>query len=368
MNLLLSTIIANHFSVSNAIIKLMTEFVLALIKVRDVNLTSIAIAICSQCKVESEYRKLQRFFANVEICYVCLAKLIIKLAKLENDKWVLVLDRTNWKFGKLDINILVLSIDCFGIGVPILWSMLDNNGGSSNTLERKELINRFIEIFGTDVIESLLGDREFIGDNWLKFLDDKGINFYIRIKANLTIGRSESELVTANHLIKKLKNEEFIVLKGLRYLGKNYRGPKVKIAARRNDKGELMIIATNDDANIALKMYTNRWSIECLFGCLKTRGFNFENTHLVHLDRIEKLLALLAIAFTLCHVVGIWRNEIEPIKIKRHQRKAKSLFRHGLDFLRKLLFDPNIMKTKIEEIIDKLPPPNLYKFRRLGVC
>ena len=86
-----------------------------------------------------------------------------------------------------------------------------------------------------------------------------------------------------------------------------------------------MIIATNDNENIALKMYSNRWSIECLFGSLKNRGFNFENTHLIHLDRIEKLLVLLAITFTLCHVLGIWQNEIESIKIKRHRQKAKSL-------------------------------------------
>ena len=368
MNLVLSTIIGEHFLVSNAIIKLMTEFILSLIKVRDVNLTSIAIAISGQCKVESNYRKIQRFFASVEICSVSLSKLIIKLAKLETKKWILILDRTNWKFGKLDINILVLTIDCLGVGIPILWLVLDNNGGSSNSKQRKELINRFVEIFGSDVIESLLGDREFIGDNWLKFLDDNGINFYIRIKSNLTIGRSAGELVTANHLVKKLKNGEFIVLNGLRHLGKKYLGPKVKIAARRNDKGELMIIATNDNANIALKMYSNRWSIECLFASLKTRGFNFENTHLVDLNRIEKLLALLAITFTLCHVLGIWRNEIEPIRIKKHQRKSKSLFRHGLDFLRKLLFDPEIMKAKIEEVIDKLSTANPYNSKRLELC
>ena len=206
-----------------------------------------------------------------------MSKLIIKLAKLETKKWILILDRTNWKFGKLDINILVLTIDCLGVGIPILWLVLDDNGGSSNSKQRKELINRFVEIFGSDVIESLLGDREFIGDNWLKFLDDNGINFYIRIKSNLTIGRSTGGLVTANHWVKKVKNGEFIVLNGLRHLGKKYLGPKVKIAARRNDKGELMIIATNDNANIALKMYSNRWSIECLFASLKTRGFNFED-------------------------------------------------------------------------------------------
>ena len=110
------------------------------------------------------------------------------------------------------------------------------------------------------------------------------------------------------------------------------------------------------------------YTIECLFASLKTRGFNFENTHLVHLDRIEKLLAMLAIAFTLCHVCGIWQNEVEPIKIKNHKRKSKSLFRCGLDFLRKLLFDPEKMKIKIDEITDKLHPSNQYKARDVGIC
>lgn len=169
-------------------------------------------------------------------------------------------------------------------------------------------------------------------------------------------------------MVGKLKNDEFIVLKGSRYLGKKYQGPKVKIAARRNDKGELMVIATNDNANITLKMYSNRWSIECLFGSLKTRGFNFENTHIVNLDRIEKLLALLAITFTLCHVTGIWRNQIEPIKIKQHQRKEKSLFRYGLDFLRQLLLSPNLIGAKIKALIDKLDPPNPYTFKEFNLC
>ena len=133
----------------------------------------------------------------------------------------------------------------------------------------------------------LLGDREFIGDEWLKFLSDRGIAFYIRIRSDITIGRAQTELVTANHLVKKLKNNESRIFKGERYLGKNYHGPKVKIAACRNDEGELMIIATNDNAYKAISLYRERWSIENLFGCLKTRGFNFENTHITNLDRTE---------------------------------------------------------------------------------
>ena len=65
--------------------------ILALIKVRDVNLISIALLICGKSQIESGYHKLQRFFTNTEICYVCLAKLIVNLAKVGDKKWVLVI-------------------------------------------------------------------------------------------------------------------------------------------------------------------------------------------------------------------------------------------------------------------------------------
>lgn len=353
---------------SSAIVKLVTEFVLALIHLRNVNLTEIALAICGEAQVSSGYRRLQRFFAKAEICSKCLAKLLVKLAKLEDKKWMLIMDRTNWKFGRLHINILVLSIESFGVSIPVLWSMLDNKGGNSNRKQREDLLNSFIKIFGTKTISSLLADREFIGDHWLKFLQDKGINFYIRIRSDLTIGRSEGELVTANSKVKKLKNNESIVLKGQRYLGKNYRGPKVRIAALRSDKGELVIIATNDKPGCALEIYRQRWAIESLFGCLKTRGFNFENTHMTELAKIEKLLAILAIAFTLCHIVGIWRHEAKPITLKTHKRKSMSLFRYGLDYLRQMLFRPLDLVTKLLDIIYLFRPQDSYNQKSLIIC
>ena len=239
-----------------------------------------------------------------------------------------------------------------------VWTMLDKEGASNN-LERQHLIKRFIEVFGINKIEALLGDREFIGDLWLSFLDDNKIPFYIRIKQNLTIGRTGKELVTANNTVRKLKNGEELVLRGRRYLGQNYKGPKVGVAALRNEEGELVIIATNDKASGALALYSRRWEIECLFSCLKTRGFNFEDTHLVNLDRINKLLGILAIAFTFAYVVGIWQNEIKPIKYKKHGRKAISLFRYGLDYLSRIMFFVTQMTQQIEEIIEKFIKPLL---------
>ena len=53
------------------------------------------------------------------------------------------------------------------------------------------------------------------------------------------------------------------------------------------------MVATNTDPKVALAHYRRRWEIETLFAATKTRGFNLEDTHIVHPDRIGKLLAVL---------------------------------------------------------------------------
>ncbi|WP_039329772.1 MULTISPECIES: hypothetical protein [Myroides] len=72
-----------------------------------------------------------------------ISRLIFALISTE-ESYVLVMDRTNWKFGKQDINILMLGISYKNMCFPILFKMLDKRG-NSNTNERKELINTFID-------------------------------------------------------------------------------------------------------------------------------------------------------------------------------------------------------------------------------
>ena len=50
-------------------------------------------------------------------------------------------------------------------------------------------------------------------------------------------------------------------------------------------------------------------------------------------------MALPAIAFCWAVVVGEWLTRHKPLKVKKHGRKCKSLFRHGLDYLRRILCD-----------------------------
>ena len=86
--------------------------------------------------------------------------------------------------------------------------------------------------------------------------------------------------------------------------------------------GEYVILVTDKDPEQAMEDYKIRWEIETLFGCLKTRGFNFESTHLIDPERIKKLVAVLAITFCWCHITGEWAQTLKANKDKKAWKKG----------------------------------------------
>src|SRR5690606_9183506 len=104
-------------------------------------------------------------------------------------------------------------------------------------------------------------------------------------------------------------------------------GHWVSLVIKRLDSkdDEYLIIITNTYAYLALRMYQRRWSIETFFQSIKQRGFRIEDTHLDDLERLRKLFALVAIAFTVCLHIGRWCDKYhKSIEIKNHGYKANS--------------------------------------------
>jgi len=80
-----------------------------LIKVRTVNLSQLAVVFSGSAKISSNYKRLQRFLRHFDWELDWGATVIAQLF-CPNDPWILSVDRTNWQFGKLDINFLVLGV------------------------------------------------------------------------------------------------------------------------------------------------------------------------------------------------------------------------------------------------------------------
>ena len=95
--------------------------------------------------------------------------------------WRLALDRTQWKLGRRDVNILMLALVTWRARVPLMWSAPDNNGGTSDRRERIAM-QRYLAIFGAASIRPLLADREFVSLEWMSFLHENNIPFAIRMR------------------------------------------------------------------------------------------------------------------------------------------------------------------------------------------
>ena len=106
---------------NKARIKFVARFLLALYAMRTVNLSILATAFSGHAKEESNYKRLQRFLREFEMPYAELALFIVKLLGVAGP-YTLALDRTNWKVGAADLNILMLSIVYRGVGISVVWT------------------------------------------------------------------------------------------------------------------------------------------------------------------------------------------------------------------------------------------------------
>jgi hypothetical protein len=122
--------------------------------------------------------------------------LVSALRAFHDSSWVLILDHSQWQFGRADINFLVLGIVWRGVSWPVLWTVLPKRG-NSNTAERIALVERFMALFGAERIAWLLADREFVGHEWLAYLHARGLRFRIRVKQDTLLADAHGHPVVA---------------------------------------------------------------------------------------------------------------------------------------------------------------------------
>jgi hypothetical protein len=322
-------------------VKLISMFICSLCKVQTVGFEKIANVFNTKAQAASSLRRIQRFIASYTLCSDLVAKVIFRLLP-ERDNLSLSIDRTNWKFGQININIFMLGVTYKGVAFPLLFSMLDKRG-NSNCQERIALIKRFINLFGKDCIDCILADREFVGDDWFQFLNENNIRYYIRIRNNFKVFQpNKNKEVKAFWLFNHLKLNQFLHYQKIVRIGTQLcyiSGCKVK---SKNGKPEFLIIVSFNKPDQAQFNYQKRWQIETCFRAMKSSGFDMEKTHLREPERMEKLLLLIMIAFIWCYKTGIYFHEkVKKIPIKTHGRKAKSIFKYGLSTIANVLLNPS---------------------------
>ena len=321
-----------HVPLGKSRLETLCLILLGMISARTVNLTHIASERPSRALVASTYRRLQRFFQHV-----CLPEdwsLGIVISLLGNPRpWHLCLDRTNWKIGATDVNVLVLAVVTVKFRVPLMWTLLPHSGNST-TAQRIALMKRYLAYFDASTVRVLLADREFIGQEWFAFLVEQEIPFAIRMKEDQIV-RTKGRDLNLRSLLSRCRG-----VRGFTALLPGRAGhPDLELhfGARRIKGGERLVVASPSPATGAhiLRQYKKRWLIECLFADSKTRGLNIEDTRLTLSSKLSLLIAITAIAIALiCRTAAQLMGHKYPAR-KKHGYCSKSWFRTGFDEIRR---------------------------------
>jgi hypothetical protein len=270
----------------------------------------------------------------------------------------LSIDRTNWQINGQNINILCLCVYYKGCGLPILFELLEKRGNSNQT-ERIDLLTRFVDLFGAHRIHCVIGYREFIGEKWYDYLITNQIGFYLRLPKSHKIMTPSGEEKRIDELVDSYPagREWWLHKIQIKTIEVNIGFKKLLQDGKNRKEDDYLAIITNQKGSKALYQYRKRWSIETFFQSIKKRGFDIEATHLDQIARIQKLFALVALAFSFCVALGWYQHsKVKAISVKNHGYKQNSFFRKGMDTFEeafeRIHTDLDFILKKIQSIID----------------
>lgn len=321
-------------------------------------------------KDDSQYKLLLRFFntGKTEALLQGIFQFIIYLLWIHGDA-ILLLDRTQWQYGKRKIvNLLVIGVVYKGVFVPLVWEDLDKPG-KSNATERLTLVDKLLLWWKKTGLEVptlyIVGDREFIGYQWLRGLELRGIKYVMRLAANRKFmlyanygkGKKAVRLSFINRWMQRHKRPFVqVVIKDdliANVVIKPLRGDKT-------GKRYLYLITNIDDDLKASELYALRWKIETCFKHLKSNGFDLEAMALTQTHKVELMFGVLALVYALAIREGALHYEQlgkePPMKTYKNGTRTlkKSVFRKGKSILKKKIKNITDFKQYIMELMTSI--------------
>jgi Transposase DDE domain len=338
----LALALKHQFTLDPRTLNFLARFIFALLDKRTVNLARLGNILNASVASQSNQRRASRFLARDATWRTSLSAWLLTFYP---DHVTLAVDRTEWKFGITPINLLVVAVVHNGFAFPIHWCHL-GKAGSSNSREVTKLLEQLISSLGNKTVLVLM-DREFASHALLTWLTRANWDFDLRSKRDARVSYRDHTHRVERFFTDLPKGHGCWLKRKVTVYGVKVFVVAFRPFERTEDGDECIYILTNRAPSAAIGFYAQRWTIENLFAALKTRGFNFEDSHIICAARLENLLGVLCLAAFWAVQVGELIAKHQPIKRKAHGRREMSVFRLGLDAVERLMrFDATALKAR----------------------
>lgn len=287
-------------------------------------------------KAPSLVNRLRRFLANEHVSpqefYEPLVQQLLR--SVAGQQLLLVIDTTQVGFHH---RALVVGLCYRKRTFPLAWSLHHGSAGNTPVSAQVALLaylERLIPL-GTEVC--LTGDAAFRTGDLFRWLQAHGWHYVIRQRKEVTIRTAQTPWQSIAAV--PLRPGQTKLLGPLWIARTNLVGPTwLVLHWQKGQKTPWYLVTDIPCATTALGYYRRRMWIEEMFGDMKKHGFDLEGTHLQHLDRIERLMLGVCIAYTCLVAMGSWvvKNGHRHL-LDRKDRRDKSYFRLGWDWVERCL-------------------------------
>jgi len=310
-------------------------WVYGLFKARNCHLGHVADELPLEGQKDSLIQRLKRWLMNPRLVPERLFRRLL-IPWLENwptdTELTLLLDRTevNDRF-----NILMLAVAFRGRAIPLTWEILDHDG-CCRFAEQRRLLDRIESHLPAFAPIALMGDAEFRSIELFTYAVDRDWDYALGHKGDTYIFRTDTQAWQRLDSL-SVQPGKPLYLEGVLLTKKHRFGPlNLIVYWDAEDECARYRFVSRPANGFTLRWTRKRSWIEGLFRDYKSGGFQLQATRLEHIDRLDHLLLVMAIAM-------LWFVAIAQRLIKTGQRRqidtakrrARTYFQIGWSWLKK---------------------------------
>lgn len=279
------------------------------------------------------------------------------------DEIIVAIDWTSFHKDNQDMLCINL-LTSHGRATPLLWKTIDKDRLKHNRCRHEDqLLSRLKECLPSDIKVTVIADRGFASHKFFDFIENElKFNYLIRIKSSTTV-------ISNKNTVKKAK--EWLAddgrarnIKQAKLTREQFQVEQVVICREKGMKDAWLLATNNKEMKTRqiINLYAKRWKIEPYFRDVKDQrfGFGLSHTHINSTDRRDRLMLVVALAYTLMTILGAAGESIgfdHLLKVNTVKKRTHSLMRQGLfyyDFFNNFTPDEKEQLLRaFHELIDK---------------
>jgi hypothetical protein len=294
-----------------------------------------AYAQLAQVGTKSGIKQVDRLLSNEEVKLEHVLPLWIRHVVGTTLNIVVAMDWTDFDDDD-HATLCAYLVTTHGRATPLAWKTVKKSTlKNKRTGHELKMVEQLHDWLPASVSVTLMADRAFGYAELYELLGTYGWDYIIRFRENIIVTEADSEGVAAADLV--LAHGRVRKLVDAKVTRKKTKVPAVVLVKRTGMK-EAWCLATSlatADANEIVRAYSKRFTIEETFRDHKdiTFGLGLRATHIADADRRDRLLLLIAIAYTLLTLLGAASEASKldkTLKANTSAKRTMSLFNQGL--------------------------------------